>query len=76
MTGSQIQALGNIKGVLYFPNGKIRSFLVDYGSGSYGFYCKTLHAWGRDITLEQVNEIQELLKSPFTQPNREELQEY
>ena len=76
MTGSQIQTLAPIIGVIYFPNGKIRSFLADYGNGNYGFYCKTLRAWGTNVTLEQVQEIQELLKSPFTQPNREELQEY
>jgi len=76
MTGSQIQTLGPITGVKYKPDGTIRSFLVDYNGGHYGFYCKELRAYGSYITIEQIQEIQELLKSPFTQPNREELQEY
>ena len=76
MTGSQIQTLGPIIGVRYKPNGKIHSFLVEHSDKSYSFFCKDLRAWGSYVTLEQIQEIQELLKSPFTQPNREELQEY
>lgn len=76
MTGSQIEALGPIVGVRYKPDGKIRSFLVEWDKGRYSFYCKELAAWGSYISLEQLKEIQELLKSPLTQPNREELQQY
>jgi hypothetical protein len=76
MTGSQIDALGPIIGVIYKPNGKIRSFLVEWDKERYSFYCKELAAWGKDINLEQLQEIQELLKTPLTRPNRGELQEY
>ena len=80
MTGSAISSIGNIIKVLYNPDKSLKCFLIKESEENYTLYTKrgkgNGYYYSKTFSLRELDQINELFKSPIEKIDRDELERF